>query len=93
MVDMIFSADPYDPLSNPRNAGIVQCIPVEAMPYTCDVRRNDCGEEYAEDPRYYNGRFLKLVGHDEQGIIFFDDNRRRVQISNVSCLVWYDQAR
>lgn len=89
---MIYILASYDPYSDPSRAGTIQCVPAAAE-IVCDVRENNCGAGPEGDIRYYNGRFLDLVGHDGEGIIFIDENRRRVQLSNVACFVLYDEPR
>lgn len=87
VVGAAFALSSYDSLSDPIHHGIVRCQPVSAELGYCGTVQNQ------EDFRCYNGRFLTLVGHDGEGIIFYDENRRRVQLSNVSCIIQYDLER
>ena len=77
----------YDGLEDPMHHGTIRCQPVSAQLGYCE------NEQGREDFRCYNGRFRTVMGHDGEGVIFYDENRRRVQLSNVSCIVQYDIER
>ena len=67
-----------------EGAGIVRCAPIGHHDVADNVPTTD-------DPRFYTGRFTNLRHHNENGIIFVDTDEHLVRISNVSCLVIFDE--
>jgi len=81
----IFHTIRYDHMEDPSNAGTVICQPIESEATYCS--QND------EDVRCHNGRFRYLVKHNGEGIVFYNQERRRIQLNNVSCRVEYGLPR
>jgi len=79
---------------NTASAGTITCVPIGH--HTSATGRNgiddDC-EAATNNPRFYDGRFTYLRHHSEDGVIFYDEARRQTRLSNVSCLVVYDEPR
>lgn len=86
MVPAFWHMSSYDPLDDPRHTGMIECTPI------AELAENYC-EQDNEDIRCYSGQFLLMRHHDSDGVIFYNQQRQRVQISNVSCRVVYDQPK
>ena len=91
---LIFAAAIHDPLENPRNAGVIQCIPIGTdvpLHEPCDGADNDCGA--SQSAGYYDGRFRYIRSVKEGDVSFYDEDRRRVHLIGVSCFIRRDIPR
>jgi len=82
--------------SNTGYHGVITCAPIGYYgPGTteCDELGNVCSSTHEGDPRFYNGRFVYIKHHSEDGVIFFNEDRRETRLSNVSCLIVFDKPR
>lgn len=80
-----------DPYSDPSRAGTISCYPLGHVPNPNQRTQTTSVEETEENMAYYQGPFTLLERQDVDKVVFFDANRRKIQISNAACIVIFNE--
>jgi len=80
-----------DPFSDPGRAGVIRCYPLGYAQNPNQATQNTARESSTDTEAYYQGPFIFLERQDADKVVFFDINRRKIQISNATCIATFNE--